>query len=94
MQINTQKSQETLNEITKKKTEKIHRFGENQITKSLLHDNVRPLVQRKSSFGWDVLNHPSHSPDLASSDYHLFTKLKEHLGGKHFCDDDEMKIDV
>ncbi|KAG5316924.1 SETMR methyltransferase, partial [Acromyrmex heyeri] len=61
---------------------------------SLLHDNVRPLVQRKSSFGWDVLNHPSHSPDLASSDYHLFSKLKEYLGGKHFCDDDEVKIDV
>lgn len=66
---------------------------------SLLHDNARPHTARATqelltSFGWDVLNHPSHSPDLAPSDYHLFTKLKEYLGGKHFSDDDEVKIEA
>ncbi|KAG5311596.1 SETMR methyltransferase, partial [Acromyrmex insinuator] len=29
-----------------------------------------------NSFGWNVLN-PSHSSDLAPSNYHLFTKSKE-----------------
>jgi hypothetical protein len=43
------------------------------------------------TFKWDVLGHPSHSPDLAPGDYHLFGKLKEHIAGKKFDDDDEAK---
>jgi hypothetical protein len=33
-------------------------------------------------FGWEVFEHPAYSPDLAPSDFHLFPKLKEFLGGK------------
>jgi hypothetical protein len=43
------------------------------------------------SFKWEVLAHPPHSPDLAPSDYHLFSKLKESLAGKIFSDDDEVQ---
>lgn len=48
----------------------------------LLHGNVRPHTARVTgellqTFKWDILGHPSHSPDLAVSDYHLFGKLKE-----------------
>lgn len=35
--------------------------------------------------------HPPYSPDLAPCDYHLFTHLKEHLGGMQFDDEDEVK---
>jgi hypothetical protein len=42
------------------------------------------------SFKWEVLAHPPHSPDLAPSDYHLFSKLKESLALKTFPDDDEV----
>ncbi|KAL4126639.1 hypothetical protein QTP88_010851 [Uroleucon formosanum] len=61
----------------------------------LLHDNARPHTanvtkQLLDSFGWDVLNHPPYSPDLASSDYHLFTFLKKHMGGKKFSTDEEV----
>ena len=35
-----------------------------------------------------------YSPDLAPSDYHLFTHLKEHMGGIRFDDDDEVKEEV
>jgi hypothetical protein len=31
---------------------------------------------------------------LAPSDYHLFPKLKEHLSGKRFINDDEVKAEV
>jgi hypothetical protein len=31
---------------------------------------------------------------LAPSDYHLFPKLKEHLSGKRFNNDDEVKAEV
>ena len=42
-------------------------------------------------FGWEIFSHPPYSPDLAPSDYHLFSKLKEFLGGKQFAGDDELK---
>ena len=32
--------------------------------------------------------HPPHSPDLVPSDFFLFPKLKEHLAGKRFENDE------
>lgn len=40
--------------------------------------------------GFEVLPHPPYSPDLAPSDYHLFPKLKKHLRGKRYSDDNEL----
>jgi histone-lysine N-methyltransferase SETMAR len=39
---------------------------------------------------WNVLPHPQCSPDLAPSDYHLFSPLKEHLAGKSFRNNEEV----
>jgi len=53
-------------------------------------DNARPHVslttkrQKLLQFDWDVLSHPSYSPDIASSDIHLFTSLQNSLIGKNF----------
>jgi histone-lysine N-methyltransferase SETMAR len=41
--------------------------------------------------GWEILEHPPHSPDLAPSDFHLFGKLKEHLPGKRLPSDQEVE---
>lgn len=40
-------------------------------------------------FVWLGYHHtpPPYSPDLAPSDFHLFTKLKEFLGGKRFSNE-------
>ena len=62
----------------------------------LLHDNARPHTANASkaildSFGWDILNHPAYSSDLAPSDFHLFTSLKTHMGGKKISTDKEVK---
>jgi len=43
---------------------------------------------------WNILPHPPYSPDLAPSDYRLFGLLKEHLGGKRFRNNEEVKQDV
>jgi hypothetical protein len=48
----------------------------------LLQDNVRPHAAARmqamlQEFGWEVSEHPAHSPDLARSDFHLFPTLKE-----------------
>ncbi|GBO29128.1 hypothetical protein AVEN_240790-1 [Araneus ventricosus] len=34
------------------------------------------------------------SPDFAPSDFHLFGPLRQHLGGKHFADDDDVQHEV
>lgn len=44
--------------------------------------------------GWTLLPHPPYSPDLAPSDYHLFSALKQPLRGHHFASLDDMKSAV
>ncbi|GBM70471.1 Histone-lysine N-methyltransferase SETMAR [Araneus ventricosus] len=61
----------------------------------LLHDNARPHTAVKTGevlckFKWDVFQHPPYSPDLAPSDFHLFTAMKKWLWGQHFTDDEEL----
>ena len=46
----------------------------------LLHDNVRPHTAARTNaliklFKLEIFDHPPYSPDLAQSDYHLFTKI-------------------
>ena len=60
-----------------------------------LHDNVavhRTLAtQKKMAYlGFQCLDHPPYSPDLAPSDYHLFPGLKEQLKGHHFSSEVEV----
>ena len=50
----------------------------------VLHDNApayRALVTQKklAYLGFQCLDHPTYSPDLATSDYHLFPGLKKKL---------------
>lgn len=40
--------------------------------------------------GFELLQHPPYSPDLAPSDYYLFSYLKKHLAGKRFYTDNEV----
>jgi histone-lysine N-methyltransferase SETMAR len=52
-------------------------------------DNARPHVsemtqQKIKELNWEILDHPSYSPDLAPSDYHLFRSLQNHLNNKTF----------
>ncbi|GBN57507.1 hypothetical protein AVEN_20906-1 [Araneus ventricosus] len=65
----------------------------------LLHDNARPHTAAQTralldSFGWEVLNHPLYSPDLATSDFHLFLHLKHHLCVNNYNDDEDVKTAV
>ena len=62
----------------------------------LFHDNARPnsthdTTRLLEKFKWDLLDHPPYSPELVSSDFHLFLHLKKHLAGKKFNYDDEVK---
>ena len=60
-----------------------------------LHNNVlahRSLATQKklAYLGFQCLDHPPYSPDLAPSDYYLFPGLKNQLKGRHFLSDAEL----
>lgn len=62
----------------------------------LLHDNAPVHTCHVATAaihrcGFEKLNHPPYSPDLAPSDYYLFPKMKKELRGKKFGDDEEVK---
>ena len=40
--------------------------------------------------GFELIDHPPYSPDLAPSDYFLFPNLKKHLAGKRYESDDDV----
>ena len=40
--------------------------------------------------GYELMPHPSYSPDLAPSDFFLFPNLKKDIRGLHFRSDEEV----
>src|SRR5258705_3368092 len=63
----------------------------------LLHDNapVHTAAISKSAVrdcGLQELDHPPYSPDLAPSDYYLFSKLKKDLRGRKFHSDEDLGV--
>lgn len=65
----------------------------------LLHDNAPVHTARVAkaaarACGFEEINHPPYSPDLAPSDYYLFPNLKKDLRGKRFFDDEEVKAAI
>jgi len=62
-----------------------------KVTKGVLflHDNALahralPTQKKLTYLGFQCLDHPPYSPDLALSNYHLFPGLKKQLKGCHF----------
>ena len=61
-----------------------------------LDDNVTPHTARLTKaklaqLGWDRLDHPPYSPDLAPSDFHLFRSLQHYLKGTLFANINEAR---
>jgi histone-lysine N-methyltransferase SETMAR len=82
-------------EVLLKLQDAIHRKHPGQLARGVLlhHDNARPHTaqatqKRLQERQWELLKHPSYSPDLAPRDFHLFGPLKIHLGGKRFANDE------
>ncbi|GFR86394.1 von Willebrand factor A domain-containing protein 3A [Elysia marginata] len=77
--------------------EAIRRKRPGQLTNAVIlqHNNATPHTARVmqgwlEKYGWEIVSHPPHSPDLAPSDYHLFGPLKHELAGKRFDDNEEL----
>jgi transposase len=61
----------------------------------LLHDNARPHTAAGTRillehFNWELFDHPPYSPDLAPSDCHLFTYLKNWFGSQRFSNNEKL----
>ena len=41
-------------------------------------------------YGFQLLNHPPYSPDLAPTDYHVLRSLKDYVHGHNFYSDEEV----
>jgi transposase len=59
----------------------------------LLHDNARSHIAARTralleNFNWELFDHPPYSPDLATSDYRLFTCLSNWLRSQRFNDNE------
>jgi len=58
----------------------------------LHHDNARPHTAAVTvDSATTGLRTSNYSPDLAPSDYHIFSLLKEALRGRRFTSDEEVK---
>jgi histone-lysine N-methyltransferase SETMAR len=64
-----------------------------------LHDSARLHIAKSTrekllKLGWSTVPHPPYSPDLASTDYHLFRSLSNHLREKKFNDENDVKMEL
>jgi [histone H3]-lysine36 N-dimethyltransferase SETMAR len=77
--------------------EKTHRTLRNRrIPVIFLDDNAKPHRSRQTrqkiaDLGWETLDHPPYSPDMAPSDFYLFRSLEHWLRGKKFRTIEEMR---
>jgi histone-lysine N-methyltransferase SETMAR len=64
-----------------------------------LHDNACPHTDTRTQalleyFNWELFDQPSYSPDIAPSDYNLFTYVKNWLGSQSFSNNEELMAGV
>jgi transposase len=62
----------------------------------LLNENTQPhaahaTVNVSERCVWEIFEHPPYSPDLSSSDFYFFPKIKKNLRAKRFKSHDNVK---
>lgn len=92
--INKERYCQTLTKLKRAFKYKRKHLKDHQIT--LHHDNATPhsahqTSDKIASFQWNLMPQPAYSPDLAPSDFYLFSHLKRHLRGLTFDSDDAIK---
>ena len=59
------------------------------------HDNARPHIAQDvlaaiKGYGWELLDHPPYSPDVAPTDYHVNRSVSNWMEGEIFDSLDEI----
>jgi transposase len=86
---------ETLRKLHRAIQNKTHGMLTCSVFIVLLHDNACLHTAASTwalleHFNWELFDHPPYSPDLAPSDYHLFTYLKNWLESQSFNSSEEL----
>ncbi|KOC67963.1 hypothetical protein WH47_12293 [Habropoda laboriosa] len=55
------------------------------------HKRCKKKLRR---FNWNFLSHPPYSPEITSSDYHLFRALQRSFGGQIFDNIDSLRNSI
>ncbi|UYV73984.1 hypothetical protein LAZ67_11001703 [Cordylochernes scorpioides] len=94
----SQKKKTFINGLKSSKIDEKRKKKKGKLSKGVLffHDNARSHTSCKTvstiiKLGFEVLEHPAYSPDLAPSDYFLFGLLKKELKGKRFDSDEDVQ---
>uniref|UniRef100_A0A1Y1L879 Mos1 transposase HTH domain-containing protein n=1 Tax=Photinus pyralis TaxID=7054 RepID=A0A1Y1L879_PHOPY len=72
-------------------------YGDNFMSDSMVRKWCREFKEGRTDVhdeggqGRKSVDHPPYSPDLAPSDFHLFPKLKQALGGTRFRTGEELQ---
>ncbi|XP_055943484.1 histone-lysine N-methyltransferase SETMAR-like [Argiope bruennichi] len=67
------------------------RYGKLSKGVVLLHDKASTTQCLFRSFEWEVWQQPPFNPDMTPSDFNVFGKLKNHLGGSLFSNEDQIQ---
>ncbi|GBN51363.1 hypothetical protein AVEN_69094-1 [Araneus ventricosus] len=65
----------------------------NEVAGRLLHNHTHPHAVLRTQQLLQVFDHPINSPDLSSSDYHLFQHMKRFLAKQHLASEDVHRLD-
>lgn len=87
--VNTDRYRQQMINLSHALIEKRPEWAHRHAKVILQHDNApahsaRLSKETISSLGWEFLPHPPYSPDLAPSDYHLFSSMGHSLAEQHF----------
>ncbi|UYV80290.1 SETMAR, partial [Cordylochernes scorpioides] len=91
--VNTNRYEQQMHSLREALNEKRPEWREKHNKLILQHDNApahnSTMVKNTiKDLGWELLPHPPYSPDLAPSDYHLFTSLGHALKKQEFSNSD------
>ncbi|UYV82257.1 SETMAR [Cordylochernes scorpioides] len=94
--VNTSRYEQQMHSLREALNEKRPELREKHNKLILLHDNApahNATVVKNTikDLGWELLPHPLYSPDLAPSDYHLFTSLGHALKSQEFSNSDILR---
>ncbi|UYV68588.1 hypothetical protein LAZ67_6000140 [Cordylochernes scorpioides] len=94
--VNTSRYEQQMHSLREALNEKRPELREKHNKLILQHDNApaRNATVVKNTIkdlGWELLPHPPYSPDLAPSDYHLFTSLGHALKNQEFSNSDILR---
>ena len=87
--VNTDRYRQQMINLSHALIEKRPEWAHRHAKVILQHDNApahsaRLTKETISSLGWELLPHPPYSPDLAPSDYQLFSSMGHSLAEQHF----------